>query len=506
MFKKFYPIYFAIFPLLSFYTGNIKELRLNALFMPVLISVSLSVFLFFIFKLILKDDKKANIITLIFLLYFFSYGYFAGNFKNMNQSLIFIIYTLLAIFITVILFKLKDKKHLPNFFTIIGIYLMISSAFVIIPYEVQRYKVGSTSENSLGLNLKTVNKNDTPDVYYIIFDRYANSDVLKNQYNFDNKPFLDFLRSRGFYVAEKSAANYPRTHLSLASSLNLDYLDELVKRVGENANDYNPVFDMVKDNKVGRFLKSAGYKYIYFGDWWTPTQINYLADENINLYSNSNEFLRKFAQTTLLSPVTGDYWKGNALFGFFQDRIFENTNYKFSKFEKVALEKSPKFIFAHMLFPHHPYIFDKNCNRVEAERVEKEEKKYIDQLQCANTKIMKMVDGILKNSKKPPVIIFQSDEGPFKTDEMNLDGQGTDWTKVSEEAVLRHMKILNAYYLPDFDQGKLYQSITPVNSFRLIFNHYFGQNLTALPDKNYFIPDIDHPYKYTDITDKIKTK
>lgn len=503
MFKKFYPIYFAIFPLLSFYSGNIKELTLDVIFVPILAVCILLILIWTIFKLILKDNKKANILTLIFSLYFFSYGYFVDSMKNINQSLVFGVYTFLAIFIALILITQKDNKHLPVFFTIIGVYLMVSSLFAIVPYEVQRYKIKSKKAQASELKFTPANKEDLPDIYYIIFDRYANSKILESQYNFDNSTFLNFLRSRGFYVAEDASTNYPRTHLSLASSLNMDYLDDLVKKVGREASDYNPVFDMVKDNKVARFLKSAGYKYIYFGDWWTPTQVNYLADENINLYADSNEFLRKFARTTILSPIAGDYWKGNIFFGFFQDRIYENTNYKFAKFEKIAAKKSPKFIFAHMLFPHHPYIFDKNCKRVDAERPDREEKKYLEQLKCANTRIMKMVDGILKNSKKPPIIIFQSDEGPFKTDEMNLDGEKTDWTKVSDAAILRHMKILNAYYLPGFDGSKLYQSITPVNSFRLIFNHYFGQNLAPLPDKNYLIPDIDHPYKFNDITDKL---
>lgn len=506
MLKKIYPIYFAVFPLLSFYAGNKKELRLDALFIPIILSLVVTFLVFIIAKLITKEDKKANIITLIFLLYFFSYGDLIKNFKNVNQFFLFILYTLFAIFIAKFLLRLKNNPHLPVFFTIIGAYLMVWSLYGIVPYEIQRYQAGFNLHPSAEQNLKPVKKADAPDIYYIIFDRYANSSILKNQYNFDNGPFIDFLKSRGFYVAENSFANYPRTYLSLASSLNLDYLDDLVKRIGESATDYTPVFDMVKDNKVGRFLKSSGYRYIYFGDWWTPTQANYLADENINLYANSNEFLRKFAKTTIFSHLVGDYWKGNKLFGIFQDRIYENTNYKFEKFDTVASKKSPKFIFAHMLFPHHPYLFDKKCKKVDPKRSEPEEKKYLEQLQCANTKIMKMVDTILKNSKKPPIIILQSDEGPYKTDEMNLDGAGVDWTKVSDEAIFRHVKILNAYHLPGFDNKKLYQSITPVNSFRLILNHYFGQSLEKLPDKSYFIPDINHPYKYTEITDKVKSQ
>ena len=68
---------------------------------------------------------------------------------------------------------------------------------------------------------------DKRDIYYLIFDRYARGDQLKDVYGFDNEPFIRELEARGFAVAERSFANYQRTTHSLISSLNLDYLDAL---------------------------------------------------------------------------------------------------------------------------------------------------------------------------------------------------------------------------------------------------------------------------------------
>jgi len=61
-----------------------------------------------------------------------------------------------------------------------------------------------------------------PDIYYLIVDRYANGKVLKQKFGFDNHEFLDFLRAKGFCVADDSRCNYPKTHMSLASSVNID--------------------------------------------------------------------------------------------------------------------------------------------------------------------------------------------------------------------------------------------------------------------------------------------
>ena len=64
-----------------------------------------------------------------------------------------------------------------------------------------------------------------PDVYYIIFDAYPRSDQLLEHFGYDNREMIAFLEDNQFYVAHKSHANYPMTPLSLASSMNMQYMD-----------------------------------------------------------------------------------------------------------------------------------------------------------------------------------------------------------------------------------------------------------------------------------------
>lgn len=508
MFKKFfwfYPVYFACFPTLAFYLGNKREVRLEASVAPLVYSLIFFALVWHIVRRAVKDPPAAKSVVLVILLYFFSYGYFLQKVPVFTKGIGgFFVYTCLFAVILFFLLRLRKRPETAVFLTIVGVYLTVSSLIMIAVYEMQRRSLNSFDIPTADVRFKPVKNNTLPDIYYIILDRYANNQILEKQYDFDNGEFFSFLRDKGFYIAEDSAANYPKTHLSLASSLNMSYLDDFVKKVGEQNSDYTPAFALVENNQVARLLKSAGYRYFYFGDWWGPTSVSKLADRNINLYAGSSEFTRKFLQTTILSLILGNYHEGNRFFGFFQDRIYENTNYKLDQLEHIVQEKGPKFIFAHMLFPHYPYIFDENCQRVLDKRDEPEDQKYLAQLQCANKKMKKTIEAILAQSKRPPIIIVQSDEGPFKTDEMRRDGEQIDWTAVSDEAVLRHMKILNAYFLPGFDTDKLYPSFTPVNTFRLIFNQYFGASLQLLPDKSYFIPHIDKPYQYIEITDKIR--
>ena len=49
---------------------------------------------------------------------------------------------------------------------------------------------------------------------------------------------------------------------------------------------------------------------------------------------------------------------------------------------------------------------------------------------------------------------------------------------------------------------KLYPSITPVNSFRLVFNHYFGTNFDMLADESY----ITSSSRFTKVTDRLRNQ
>ena len=71
----------------------------------------------------------------------------------------------------------------------------------------------------------TAEGNRRPDVYSLVMDRYANAQTLADIYGYDNGPFMDALRERGFYVAEDAWANYLKTALSITSALNMEFLD-----------------------------------------------------------------------------------------------------------------------------------------------------------------------------------------------------------------------------------------------------------------------------------------
>ena len=119
--------------------------------------------------------------------------------------------------------------------------------------------------------------------------------------------------------------------------------------------------------------------------------------------------------------------------------------------------------------------------------------RYTAQLSYINTLVLDTIDAILTNSETPPVIILQSDHGP---------GAYFDWESMNNTYLPERLGILNAYYFPDGIYANLYPSITPVNSFRVVLDQFFGTQLGLLEDQSYF-STFDEPYDFNEVTEEL---
>ena len=350
-----------------------------------------------------------------------------------------------------------------------------------------------TSKNVI--NFAPVTTSTQPDVYYFIFDRHASNNILAEVYGFDNSSFYQELKTEGFYVAEKSSANYLKTAHSLSSSLNMTYLDDLIANHSKNDRSWYDIYYRLKDYNLLHFFKNIDYKFIYFGNWWEPTGRNPNADVNVNYYSTA-EFGNVYYKTTLLYHLIELLYKNKTSTG-----LWESGQETISDLFKVAFDTSPTFTVAHLLIPHPPYVFEADGGVVEVPS-KTDEEAYLKQLKFIDRKIIKLMGSIIKHSPNS-IIVIQSDEGPHPA-RYNKVGPMFDWRESTDTEINQKMQILNAYYFPDHKYDELYQTITPVNSFRIILNSYFNQSLDILVDKNYIYTDNNHPFDITNITSRIK--
>ena len=183
---------------------------------------------------------------------------------------------------------------------------------------------------------------------------------------------------------------------------------------------------------------------------------------------------------------------------------FVRVQEKFKKLVSLQRQAEPLFVFSHMLLPHEPFVFFPDGRYkpgVEAASLTRH-KNYIDQLEYTNLKIKELVRELLKKEPQP-IIVIQSDEGPFPI-RYSANNNNLDWREASMEELRQKFGILNAIYFPDRGYNDLYEDLTPINTFRIIFNRYFGQNFPLLPDTSYSHYSRDDLYSFFDVTEATK--
>src|SRR3990172_5328450 len=523
-----YPFFLAAFPVFALYYHNASEILPWVFVKPLIASMILTALIFGLAKLLLEDWQKVGLLTAFAILVIFSHGHIhsalAYRFENLfaeGQHRFFGLVSLgmddilVAVWavtgLALLVFLWRTRRRFPSitkFLNFFAIFLFavptVTSAF----YKIANIKPQALQEidSRIGqeIPLNVEEGAVKPDIYYIILDRYAGEAVLKDLYGFDNSEFLNFLTKKGFYIADRSTMNYPQTLPSLSASLNMEYINFLTDIAGENTSDQTFAYPLVDNHKVGQLLKSQGYRYLHLGSWFEPTKVNPLADQNFlmgDLYLGLDGFSPELLETTLFAPVIRRLSSRTSSFDFaiqHRNRIL----YQFGLLEEIPSLAGPKFVFAHILIPHEPFVFDENCGEITPTN-KLSIPSYLVQLSCANQKVMKLVETILTSSKNPPVIVIQADEGPYNMTCPMPKGR-FNFKDASDGTLKERFFILNALYLPGVGTSDLYSSVTPINTFRFIFNKYFGADLDLLPDRNYIYENEDHFYKYTDVTERLR--
>jgi len=474
----FYPPVLAAFPILFLYAYNISETSMSEVWLPLVISVAASLLLWAVLSLILRSLAKAGFATALFLLFFFSYGYIysllkSGMFAPKHAYLLLGMLFVWGYCVYFINRAKKDFRVTTKFSNIMAAVLIAINLFNIVSYQVKVARLSDiTPEESSGQSVANlVELNTMPDIYFIILDEYAHPDTMKEWYDYDNSEFTNSLENKGFFIAYESRTQSSDTPQVLAQILNMEYFDSepwsdsTYQRIGQSA--------------VVEFLKAEGYQYIVFGNNFARYTWEKYAENNIDFYFdyygyNSSSMVSEFTytlwNTTMLQPFYV-YVTGNQ----YEDSYRCQTLYMLEKLKALPELEGPKFVFAHFICPHTPFVFGPNGEYVApANWVNYEDKQfYLGQYIFISTEIEKVIDVLLKESEVLPIIILQSDHGTRADEPMifHYPVGVNDWRR-----------ILNTMYLPGMDYDTLSDNISPVNTFRLVFNHYFGANYQLLED------------------------
>ena len=491
-----HSLLFGVYPILALMAANLQEAPLDDGLRALVVGPVLAIALLAVFAWFIKDWSRAGVLTTILLLSFYSYGHIYAGLKTLGEiGLLIARHRFLLpvwIGITLILMwliwkRVRTVESATSGLNLVALVLLVFPLFQIGSFLARSWSTKPTENVITNELAPAISDAEKPDIYYIIADAYSRQDLLADFYSYDNSEFLDQLRRMGFYIADCSLSNYPKTRLSLTSSLNMNYLEDL----GITANDQGDEFwRRIRNNEVRKTLEAEGYQIVSLetGFYWTEW-----SDADIYLSRRDagpgavrlNGFEALLLHTTLarapLDLISGQDEEAPATFeGGTPEEHYEITGYALDTLDEIAFIDGPKFVFAHLLIPHGPFVFDAEGNFTTEPRSLVES--YNAQVTYLNNRLLESLEMIINNSERPVVIILQGDHG----------GPGTQLT-------YDRMKILNAYYLPE-GLDRLYPSISPVNSFRIVFDTYFGTEFGQLEDLSYY-SDSDNFFDVTLIND-----
>lgn len=493
-----HPFLFALFPVLSLFSHNMEELSARVMVAPAVVVLVAALLSWLVLRLLLKDAKRAGLVVSLGIVLFFSYGHFSGFAGGLPGVASGVLRHRLLLPLWVGLFALgsyyswRTRRSLTGLTSFLNVVAAVAVAIPlagVVTYEVRTGMARNEGRASGSETMTITQTGESPHIYYIILDEYGGQDILEEICGFDNGPFLDSLSQRGFYVARKSRANYHYTHLSLASSLNSQYLTR--------TDDWK---HRIQQSRVISALRDAGYTTVAFSSEISYSDLSN-ADVRIGPLWAFNEFQNQLMNTTPLL-ILEPRLLGSA------ELHRRHILYTLDHLSEPCRSDEPVFVFAHILCPHPPFVFEEDGSPARAARFLKFNdarwavrdsnivREYIEgyrrQIAFLNGRLLAIIDDIFSASSRPCVIILQADHGP----RTRLYPEDIDRSDLKER-----FSILNAYYLPDTDYSHLREEISPVNTFRVVFNRYFGTEQELLEDRNY-VTRTDRPGRLFDVTDE----
>jgi hypothetical protein len=529
MFKKLaiHPILISAYAVLFLYSSNISELAFHEVRRSLLAAILFSGILLCILKILTKDWYKAALISSAGLILFFTYGHVMDLARGFSMGPVMIGRTAVMASVWILVFVLfvwrillmPSAVNLSSLLNVTAVFLLAWPSYTIASYVIQSEKAASL-QPVLDQGSK-IQAAQGPSVYYIVLDMHGRADVHHALYGYDETWFIEGLKQRGFYVAEQSTSNYSSTLPSISSSLNMEYINDLEEAYGPDATTHEPYKNLLEQNKLFQAFREQGYKIGAF-----ETNFKHTEFSNVDVYLGpSSKELRQYQNFWTLNTFEGLLLRSTFFRSLYDldimssDAIQEKTIespylihrltilHIFEHLPDFAAKDEPYFIFAHVVSPHPPYIFGPEGEEMQhtdtfslgapgrQDGGQQIVTAYVNQLHFIDTLVLQTVDRILASSKIPPIILLQGDHGPYSYFGAN------DLVKTNMQ---EQHGILNAYYFPDQQYERLYPSITPVNSFRIVLNTFFGGHYELLPDKNYYHSHSE-TFRFIDVTNRVKT-
>ena len=520
--QPFYVWLLGIYPILYLYSENlglVKDREVITACASMLAATSLAFLLSN--RIIRSRHKTAFMLSICSLVFSLSGHVYVLVFMPRSLFLWSLFWLIVLAILLLILWRRASSQVLERVTLALNLILLallaipgtkIVSSYVSKSINVQPISVFADSATRQDASPKVHDSSTHPDIYYIIPDAYPSDGWLQKIMNYDNSAFTKALEDRGFVVVDHAQSNYGATLLSLASILNMQYIER-------NPSPYTDLDFLrlsVSDNQVARQLQHFGYTYVQLlsGFWMPNPNADIIRDftpggaievkvshndfatiilegspkkwETIPNFENyyKQPFMSMYLETTLLRIVSTRldelfFEDDSEPYSLFAPKRFLAT---IDEVESIVRIPEATFTIIHLLKPHIPVVFDEDGEFLAA-IWKPSDREVIAQYKFVNYKFLEMIDTILEESRNPPVIVFQADHGAFRVD--------------TDKDLLRSIEFspYAAYHLPDaYIPISFPKPYTIINTFPLIFNALFESERELLDDRL-----IELPIGYEDV-------
>lgn len=474
----FLPILGTIYPVIFLYSHNAKIMKISSVTMPLFAAILLALVVYGLFWIAFRRAHAAGLSALVFVLFVSTYGIVFDKLLQwdvlpVEHYQLLPAFLFCAVFAALLIRKINIRalQQTNSVLVMILLGLNLFNIIAAVPAEIQKAQVVAAKQIAPAA---VQGGENLPDIYYILLDEYAGFDALRQYWKYDGyQDFAAFLDKKGFFVAEHSRSNTYYTLYEVASRLNL--------KVYERGTEETFLFKEISDNLVMRELKARGYTTVVFDGAATgyPTKTEVIADYNI-MYDpkesqsqglSVDDYAIMLLDQTMFRVLQNTYKANDSTADIYRGMVLLTL----SEITELDYISSPKFVYAHLLSPHPPFIFDEFGLPGDF-RNKYNWYYYLDQHKFITRQMQTVLEKILAQSDpaNPPIIVLQSDHGA--RNHVSADPYGVNLPNYSKE--LEYM-ILNALYLPGYDTSQLSDDLNPLYTFEIILNHYFQAGVTV---------------------------
>jgi hypothetical protein len=417
-----HPLLFGCVPAVLLYAHNTTFVPAQQLVTPILVSVTISAVLWVFATRWLGSSVRAALLVSPTVLLAETYGAFfdfiranvqprsATHFVILSVSSLLLLCFLAG---CAILLKRLGRRHRLATTTraanAVALFLISINVGVAL-FEQRSRPISDARTVAVGCVASTAPAREAS-VVLLVVDQFASSEEMSEVFGVDNGEFLRWLEERGFRIARKATTRFNYSAASLADLLNMGLPEERVVawRGTTSGADRVPELqdpalvrspcEATRDSVVLARFRELGYRTTTIGSWFNCTRYNKFADENINVYGFrlQAELSALVVQASALRPIF-------AFHSLARSAILR----QFEVIAEKAHGSTRKFIFAHVICPHPPYIFDRNGG---APSSSDDRALYRDQHEFVTKKVKELVTRLQSDPSKQPVILIQSDHG-----------------------------------------------------------------------------------------------